>query len=53
MLMCPNSSIKGRAELQEPLGRTEAICARTNVTGNIAGPLSSLVLCSISTFLLF
>lgn len=53
VLMCPNSSIKGRAELQEPLGRTEAICAGTNVKGNISGPLFSLVLCSSVHFYSF
>lgn len=53
VLMCPNSSIKGRAELQEPLGRTEAICAGTNVKGDIVGPLFSLVLCSSVHFYSF
>lgn len=53
MLMRPNSSIKGRAELQEPLGRTDLICAGSNVMGNIAGPLFSVVLCSSVHFYSF
>lgn len=53
MLMCPKSFIKGRAELQETLGRTEAICLGPNVMGNIAGRLFSPVLCSSLHFYSF
>lgn len=49
----PKLFYKGHAELQEPLRRTEAICAGTNVMGNIAGPLFSQVLCSSVHFYSF
>lgn len=49
----PTPTWKGRAELQESLGRTEAICAGSDIKGNIAGPSCSLGFCSSVHFYSF